>query len=261
MKIALCSLDQIWENKGKNKGKCESAIIKAVSHKSDIIVFPEMTLTGFSMNTSTISEKFSRSDSIRWFKEQARSYKIYIVFGMVLGGVTKPRNSLIVINDRGRMIGRYDKIHTFSYAGEDKYYEKGEKIVSCRISGEKMGLSICYDLRFPELYTILAQSCYGIINIANWPEERIEHWKSLLLARAIENQLFIIGVNRQGTDGKGLRYPKSSLIISPLGEMINPQDKYHNIDIFSIDFNDVKSNRYYFPALKDRRTKLYYQYV
>jgi omega-amidase len=96
------------------------------------------------------------------------------------------------------VIGRYAKIHTFSYAEEDRYYGRGTEIASCKITTKKLGLTICYDLRYPELFTCLSKDCSAIVNIANWPAERIEHWTALLRARAIENQLFIFGVKQTG---------------------------------------------------------------
>jgi omega-amidase len=261
MNIALCSLDQFWEDKQKNRSKCLSAITRAKAGKADVIIFPEMTMTGFSMNTGLIAEGFKKSDTLNWFREQARIFEIYIVFGIVITGKRKPLNSCIVINRTGSIVGLYAKVHTFSYADEDQHYDRGAKIAACKIMTEKIGLTICYDLRYPEVYTSLAKSCSAILNIANWPAERIDHWTTLLRARAIENQLYIFGVNRRGIDGKGIKYIKSSIAVSPRGEIIPPDSKGNDLDLYSIDFNAVKSYRKVFPALKDRRPSIYKKYL
>jgi omega-amidase len=220
-----------------------------------------MTLTGFSMNAQAIAEEFNRSDSIHQFKKIAQVSRIRIVFGMVLHGNKKPQNSLIFINHLGRVAARYTKLHSFSYADEHLHYEQGSEIVISTIRGHKIGFTICYDLRFPELFSILGKQCSTIMNIANWPAERIDHWYTLLQARAIENQVFVIGVNRTGTDGNMIKYRKSSMVVSPQGEIISPDTADGNTDIYSIDYSKVKSYRDHFPVLKDRRVHFYSRHL
>jgi omega-amidase len=216
-----------------------------------------MTLTGFSMSTDVIAEDYKSSGSIRFFKNVAREQRMHIMFGTVLNGEVKPYNTLLSITKSGRVAARYSKLHSFSYAGEHRYYERGSEVVTAGIDGKRIGLTICYDLRFPELHSILARRCKAIVNIANWPQERAEHWRTLLRARAIENQVYMIGVNRTGTDGNGIRYGKSSMVVSPQGEVLSPETSQSDIDIYTVDLAAVDTCRQAFPVLKDRRTDLY----
>jgi omega-amidase len=257
VKIAVSSLNQVWEDKRKNREKCLAELENAAPHGVDLHIFPEMTLTGFSMNAASIAEDFDDSESIRWFRDRATKLGTAIVFGIVLKGRVKPYNSLLVVNKNGRIIQRYDKLHTFSFANEPKYYKRGNRIASCRIKGERIGFSICYDLRFPSLFEILSRSCSIIVNIANWPESRIGHWKSLLVARAIECQSFMIGVNRTGIDGNGIRYIKSSMTVSPTGVIMDAERASSVTDVYLLDHTKAVQSRKSFPTIKDRRNNFY----
>lgn len=258
MKIATISLNQVWENKEENKNRCLSFIIKAFEDKCDIIIFPEMTLTGFSMNPDKIKEKLDNSDTIRWFVEMAVYYKINIVFGMVLGGREKAKNVAIVVSKEGEILCNYTKIHPFSYADENKYFEGGDRLGIFKIDGIKIGLTICYDLRFPELYQSLSKEAYVIINIANWPQRRSEHWNILSTARAIENQVFMVSVNRIGVDGNDTTYIKGSKVINPSGVILDPANSDgEEMDIYDFDPRTVEFIRESFPVKKDRKIDFY----
>lgn len=257
MKIALVSLDQIWEDKNSNKERCKFFIEKASADNTELVIFPEMTLTGFSMNTRGIAEVFENSDTIRWFGKQAEKFEINIVFGVVLKSNEKVKNHLIFVSSHGEILVNYAKIHPFSFSNENKFYDSGFEIKNSEFDGSKIGFSICYDLRFPELFQSLSKECEVLINIANWPKKRLNHWKILLNARAIENQVFMIGVNRTGIDGNGLEYEKSSLIFSPSGEQMEPIFSNDYIDVFEIDPSDVKEIRNSFPVKNDRKIEFY----
>ena len=123
--------------------------------------------------------------------------------------------------------------------------------------GLRIGCAICYDLRFPELYAAMAQDCDAIITIANWPQRRIAHWRTLLVARAIENQLFSFGVNRIGSDGNGLSYEKSSMAVSPEGTVLSPVVERGEMDIYEINPDEARSYRDNFPTVRDKRLELY----
>jgi len=151
----------------------------------------------------------------------------------------------------------YKKIHPFSYVNEDKLYASGNELGIINLKNISIGLTICYDLRFPELYSAMAKKVDAIIVIANWPKSRISHWKTLLKARSIENQCYMVGVNRIGKDGNGVEYEKSSMVISPKGEIIPPRLTTSEIDVCNIDSNLVSKTRDEFPTLKDKRKSLY----
>lgn len=257
MKIATVSLNQIWEDKESNIKQIQRLMLDISQVNPDLVVFPEMTLTGFTTNAEIMSEDLSRSSTIAFFSRLAVKYKTAIAFGVILRTREKPTNNLVVVSDEGEMLGRYEKIHPFSYSGETDYYSKGEKIISFALNGFTVGLTICYDLRFPELYQSLSKRCDAIINIANWPVRRVADWILLLHARALENQSYIIGVNRTGVDGKGLEYAKSSAVIGPTGIDVKPSPLNDIIDIYEINKESVDTYRKSFPVKNDRRIGLY----
>lgn len=257
MKIALVSLDQVWEDKESNLKKCEYYITSAFKENVDLVIFPEMTLSGYSMNIDFIAEDSSISKSIKNFQSFAKSYNMAIIFGVVFKESDKASNNLIFIEKSGNLQKCYTKIHPFSFACEDRYYIKGEKLAIAQIEEHKIGLTICYDLRFPELYSLMADECDFIVNIANWPKKRIDHWKSLLKSRAIENQLFIIGVNRTGTDGNGHEYEESSLIYDSNGIECESIKSFNNMKIFDIDKNSTIDFKNNFNTVQDKRFDLY----
>ena len=257
MKIALVSLDQVWEDKEANRHLCIQYIKKAKDAGAQLTIFPEMTLTGFSMNTRHIQENLSDSDTIPFFKELAQEYGMAIVFGIVLGKMDKATNNMVVIDHEGNILTRYEKIHPFTFANEDQFYIGGNELATAELNGICLGCTICYDLRFPELFSALGTQCDMIINIANWPEKRVDHWHTLLKARAIENQLFIIGVNRTGTDGTGLSYVKSSSIINANGDTLSPLSSDNCLEVFEVLPEYTSNYKKSFSTTQDRKPDLY----
>ncbi len=257
MKIALVSLDQVWEDKKANKIKCQAYIEQASKHNCELIIFPEMTLTGFSMNTQTIKENPDKSPTIDFFSQQAIQNNLAIAFGIVLRKEAKATNNLIIVDKIGKVASSYSKIHPFSFSGENNYYSEGKELGICQIGETNIGLTICYDLRFPEIFQALSINCNIILNIANWPEKRIKHWNTLLEARSIENQSFVVGVNRNGIDGNNHQYVKSSSIYTPLGEKMTPLYTNQDMDIYDINPKDTDSVRESFPMKQDRKTEFY----
>ncbi len=250
MKIGLFQYDPVWEDKQKNRGKIMS-MLETDFRGADILVFPEMTLTGFSMK----AEKFAESlhgESFTFFSEISRKYKSDVLAGIVEKNEDGYFNSLVHIED-GSLKACYRKIHPFTYSTEDKHYKKGEKTVLTKIKNFKTGLSICYDLRFPELYRFYGKSrAELIIVIANWPDTRIEHWRTLLKARAIENQCYVAGVNRVGSDPK-LNYTGFSSLYDPMGKEILSEPGSEKILIAEISENCVEEVRTELPFLDDIR--------
>jgi predicted amidohydrolase len=251
MKVGLVQYNPDWENKKKNSDK----ITWLLSHnyeKQDLLVFPEMTLTGFTMKASEHAEDLN-GESFTFFSETAQKYSAHILAGIIEKSEKKFFNALVHISPEGKLVKSYRKIHPFSYSTEDKNYSKGEDTVITKISDFSIGLSICYDLRFPELYRLYAKKKVDIIVvIANWPDTRIEHWRTLLKARAIENQCYVLGVNRVGDDPK-LKYPGFSSIIDPMGnEIISvpSEEKIVSAEVLKEKADEVKAN---LPFLNDIR--------
>lgn len=248
MKIALLQYSPVWENKEKNKLKI-NLLIENLS-QIDLLILPEMTLTGFTMQSTLFAEELN-GETFNYYSSLAKEKNINIFGGLIENINNDFYNSLLHISSEGKLISVYRKIHPFSFSGEDKNYSAGEEKVITEINNIKFGLSICYDLRFPELYRYYGKERVDVIvDIANWPVTRIEHWRTLLKARAIENQCFVIGVNRTGTD-PNLIYNGFSSIYDPMGnEIISVKDE-EKIIISEIDFSLVEKTRTLLPFLND----------
>ena len=255
MKIATISFNSIWENKLANLAKAEK-IINSLKGKVQYVVFPEMTFSGFSMANLDLAENIYDSNLIIKIIKLAKDNDINILFGLMTKKENKKYNSCICINSNGEIECIYDKIHLFSYSKEDEFITPGILPKSIEWQG-RWGLSICYDLRFPELYQQLSRNNLILVNIANWPKSRIIDWKTLLKARSIENQSFMIGVNRTGFDGNGLEYVESSSVFSPSGEEIIPLEVSNEIKIFDLNLHLALDSRQSFPTKDDRKNKLY----
>jgi omega-amidase len=249
MKIGLAQFSPSWENKAENKIKINSLLANA-AERNDLLIFPEMSLTGFTMKSKDYSENL-KGETFDFFASVAVKYNCFIIAGVIETSEDKLFNTALVINPKGELTASYRKIHPFSYSSENKYYDRGNEPVTLNINGWNTGLTICYDLRFPELYRLYGKQKAGlIINIANWPDTRIHHWKTLIKARAIENQCYIAAVNRTGNDPK-LNYPGASCLIGPMGAEILMADDgeavYSGI-ISSEHLNDIREK---FPFLED----------
>ena len=248
MKTALIQLDIEWEDKEKNLSRIESFIKKAASDGCGVAVLPEMCITGFSMNTDITSE-LPNGPSQKKIAGFAEKYNINIIAGLVEKTGEKSANTAAVIDRTGNIIAKYAKNRLFDFAGEQKFHMPGISQEVFNIDRVPCSVFICYDLRFPELFRKVAKDVSVIFVIANWPAVRQKHWKALLKARAIENQCFIIGVNRTGTDGNGIEYSGGSAIFSPDGDIVstpNPKEEY---SVFEFDTDMVSEHRKKFPFL------------
>lgn len=257
MKVALISLDQKWEDKHYNLQRCAELTARAADCGADLVVFPEMTLTGFTMNTELSAEDPVTAPSLFAFAELAKKHRISLVAGMVMSNGGKAENTLVAFSSDGIEQARYVKIHPFTFAGEDRYFQPGNKLAKMKMPEFMLGFSICYDLRFPELYSALAKDCEVLVNIANWPKRRVLHWRSLLQARAIENQTFVIGVNRTGVDGKNLEYEPSSAVVNANGEFVEPVLTEGEMNIYEISRQELFDFRKSFTTRQDRLPDLY----
>ena len=248
MKIALIQYNPDWENKESNKQKILSMINKIEG--VELLVFPEMTLTGFTMKSKEMSETIF-GDSFRFFSSIAKEKSSNIFAGIIERRSNRIYNTLIHIKPDGDLLKLYRKVHPFSYSNENEYYSAGVKPALTKIKNWKIGLTICYDLRFPELYRKYGKKrAHLIVNIANWPDTRIEHWRTLLKARAIENQCYVVGVNRVGTDPKS-NYVGFSSVFDPMGKEIVAVENEENVIIVNLDKNYVNEVRTKFPFLDD----------
>lgn len=255
MKIALAQIDISWENKVKNMETCENIIKHAVDMDAEMIVFPEMTLTGFSMNVNETAECKDDSITLKFFRKLSLEHAIVVVFGYTLKDKGNITNRLCIVK-KGKIVLEYDKIHPFSYAGENRFFNSGDCICSADINGIRVGASICYDLRFPDIYQLTSKDSDIILVIANWPSSRQQQWETLLKARAIENQCYIVGVNRVGT-GDDLIYNGGSCIVDPYGNIIAEGKEQEGLIIGDVNGEVVSQYRKSFPVRVDRKENLY----
>ncbi len=248
MKIALIQYNPEWENKEANKKKILS-MIKDIEG-TDLLIFPEMTLTGFTMKSREMSETI-QGDSYRFFSSIASEKSSNIFAGVIERRNNRNYNTLIHIKSDGHLVKLYRKVHPFSYSSENEHYYAGSKPAITKIRKWNVGLTICYDLRFPELFRKYGKKrTHLIVNIANWPDTRIEHWRTLLKARAIENQCYVAGVNRVGKDPK-LNYIGFSSVFDPMGKEIVAVENDEKVIVVDIDKNYVNEVREKFPFLDD----------
>lgn len=254
MKIALVQLDIVWESKKINCDRAEFFIKKALQENCDIIAFPEMFNTGFSMNVAAIAEDENGKTAL-YLSRMAKRYGINLIAGFATKAFKekKGRNMAFVYDRKGELVSKFTKLHPFSLSNEDRYYIPGRDTVTFNLDGMPSSIFICYDLRFPEVFRKIAREVQSIFVIANWPTARKEQWELLLKARALENQCFVIGVNRIGTDGNGIRYPGASHIYNPSGIDICSGGEKEEFVTGIINPDDVNTIRSNFPVLEDMR--------
>jgi len=250
LKIGLVQYSPVWENKTATQEKIKNLVEQCDG--LNLLIFPEMTLTGFTMKSNEFSEELE-GESYLFFSNLAKQKKCAVMYGIIEKGRKKNFNLLVHLNNQGKVISTYRKIHPFSYSKEDVFFGKGKETVVTMVKGFKIGLSICYDLRFPEMYRFYAKErVHLIVDIANWPDSRIEHWRALLKARAIENQCYVIGVNRVGDDPK-LHYNGFSSVFDPMGKEIVAVENEEKVISVEIDKSYVADVRKRLPFLNDMR--------
>jgi len=255
--ITLIQTDLHWENKKANLEMLRHKI-ESIKEKTEVVILPEMFTTGFSMKPGIFAEKMD-GETVQWMKKIAAERKIILTGSVMIEEGGKYFNRLIWMLPTGEH-GVYDKRHLFAFADEHKHYSPGNKKLIASVKGWKINLQVCYDLRFP-VWARQSQPYLGeagrdpeydlIINVANWPEKRILAWKTLLQARAIENQCFVIGVNRVGEDGEKIFYNGESSIIDPLGEIIYQKNKDEDIFTYTLQKEKISETRSQFPFWRD----------
>lgn len=222
--ITTLQADLVWENKEANLRYFEDRIINHVG-PTELIVLPEMFTTGFTMRPAAFAESME-GETIAWMRETARRKRAIVTGSFIASEGGRHYNRLVWMQPDGQ-VGHYDKRHLFTLAGEEKHYTAGNKKLIASVKGWKINLQICYDLRFPVwARQSPASDASGIprydilLYVANWPERRSHAWKTLLTARAIENQCFVVGVNRVGNDGNGIYHSGDSMVVDPLGQVL-----------------------------------------
>lgn len=248
LKVALYQSDIIWEDIAKNI-EAYSLKIKSLEEAVDIIILPEMFTTGFSMHPERLAETMN-GKGINWMKETAKEMNTSICGSLIIQENKKYVNRYLHIFPNGE-IEFYDKRHLFRMGNEHEHYNSGSKRLIYNLNDWRVHALVCYDLRFP-VWSRNRNEYDLLIYVANWPESRREVWKKLLMARAIENQCYVIGVNRVGKDGTGITYSGDSMVIDPRGNpIVKSQDYQEEIITTEISLEELDEFREKFPVMLD----------
>jgi predicted amidohydrolase len=250
----IAQIDVIWEKIPQNMKRIESFVKEASQNNVELILFPEMALTGFTMDINKLL--LSEEEIIKWISHIAVDNNINIGLGFAVKVDEKGKNRYVIVSEAGEVLALYTKMHPFSYSGEDEKYYKGNEICNCKIKEFQIAPFICYDLRFPEIFQIASKKSQIITVAASWPKSREEHWITLLKARAIENQCYIIGINRIGF-GDDLEYSGKSIFVSPGGKILNKMNSREMLIIEDLKMEAIKEVKARFDIKKDRREELY----
>ena len=251
MNIAAIQHDIAWEQRDVNLPRYATLVSQAVDTGADLALFTEMFAVGFSMNTAVTAEN-EDGPTVTWMVEQATQHGITLGGSVPLTrGDTRPNNTFVLARPNGQL-EMYDKIHPFSFSGEDQHFAPGMAGHITAINGLRVGISVCYDLRFAPLYYTRAPLVDVELVVASWPAARREHWMTLARARAIENQTYMVALNRVGSGG-GLTYAGDSRIIDPTGKIIAEACDTETILTASLDAQLVANTRDSFPVFNDRR--------
>jgi predicted amidohydrolase len=245
LKVTIIQPDIIWENPRENLINCSKIIASA--RKTDLVILPEMFTTGFSMESEKLKETMEGT-SVQWMKETATDKNIAIIGSLIIEEKGKIFNRIVCAFPDGSVFS-YDKRHLFAMGQEHLHYSSGQQKLIIEYKGWKICPLICYDLRFP-VWSRNTENYDLLIYVANWPAARSHVWKSLLVARAIENQSYCIGVNRSGIDGYGIRYSGDSAIIDARGAATFLGEQ-PDVKTFELDYNELYSFRKVFPVLND----------
>ncbi|WOF17247.1 carbon-nitrogen hydrolase family protein [Methanoplanus sp. FWC-SCC4] len=256
LKFCIAQMEAVPGNPGESLLKAEKLAELAAGRGADIISFSEQFATGWDPDSVGFSEG-ERGPVNSFIRNTARRYGIGILGSFREKTESGIRNTAVFADKSGEVVCRYSKIHLFSPGGEDRHYIAGDTPASFEFMGVRFGLAICYDLRFPELFSHYQRAgCDCVIVQAAWPKARIKHWDILTHARAIENQYYIAGVNATGKTSAG-EYNGNSLVVSPKGETVIRADDSEGIFCTTISLNEVKRARQDLRILSDRREYLY----
>lgn len=256
MEIAVCQTDMVYRDKKYNLITAEDYISQCVQNGADLVLFPEMSMTGYELNPELVAETAQENEVLSTVSRYAVRYGTAIGVGYVLFDEGVYTNRYAIVGKDGSVLCDYSKIHPFSPAGEDECYTAGDSLEFCEIDGVTVCPFICYDLRFPEIFQAASAKADVIIVAANWDGVRNNHWKLLLQARALENQCYIFGVNRIGSDKRAF-YVGNSMAIDPEGQIIDVLEGQAGFMLAEVDKEKVEECRENFPLKRDRRPDLY----
>jgi omega-amidase len=248
LKITTFQAYLFWENIDKNLQNL-GLRLSAIREKTDLIILPEMFSTGFSMNPEKLAEEMG-GKTMQWMQTQANKFGCVITGTIIIREDGKYYNRLIWMRPDGTY-ETYDKRHLFAFADEDKHYTAGNKKLIVELNGWKICPVICYDLRFPVWLRNKDADYDMLLVLANWPERRSLHWRTLIPARAVENQSYVVAVNRVGHDGNETYHSGDSMCIDPNGKVVYYKPNDEDLYTFSVNLEEVQNSRRRHPFLQD----------
>jgi predicted amidohydrolase len=254
VRVAAVQHDIVWERPWENHARLAPRIADAAANGADLVVLAEMYATGFSMNAADIAEP-ADGPSASFLARQAEEHGVWVCGSVPTMGTEGelPTNRFVLAAPDGTS-RHYDKMHPFTFAGEHERYRAGERAITVDVGGTSVTPFVCYDLRFADDFWAEAPHTDLYVVVANWPAARRMHWQTLLAARAIENQAYVVGVNRVG-DGDGIAYCGDSRVIGPFGDVLAAADPDREQTVIAdVDPHQVREVRSRYPFLRDRRT-------
>lgn len=258
LKITCLQLDIAFGIPEKNYQSVELLIEKAMADKPDIIVLPELWTTGYDLTRLNEIADFNASQTIQFLQKAAKKHHVHFVGGSVANqGVDGVKNTLLIVNNEGQLVHQYSKLHLFKLMDEHLYLKAGNEKGLFQLENQPFAGVICYDIRFPEwIRSHTSQGAEALFVVAEWPAARLSHWRSLLIARAIENQCFVIACNRSGADPNN-QFAGHSIVIDPWGEIIAEAGEEEEILTAEIELGSVKEIRKLIPIFEDRKPENY----
>jgi predicted amidohydrolase len=257
LNIALAQIELPAGATEENFQKGEEMAQRASEGGADLLLLPELWVSGYDLKNC---DRYASSLDQGWFQRMARlAADNQILLGGSLIEVDQDNyyNTFVLFDRDGSLINSYRKIHLFKLLEEDQYLQSGNQLITAETNWGRMGLTICYDLRFPEIFRSYAVSGSELILIvAEWPQRRVFHWNQLLIARAIENQCFIAGVNKVGESG-GEKLGGRSSVINPMGEILVQGGEKEELLIIRVDLTEAQTMRRWMPVLDDRKPDVY----
>ena len=252
MKVAAVQHDIVWEDTAANLDRLRPRIDEAAALGARVVVLAEMFATGFSMNTAATSED-ADGPTTQWLLERASAADLWVggTLAQASNRGSRPYNMFVLAGPDGTL-HRYAKVHRFSHAGEHEHFGAGDQLVTVEVEGVRMSPFVCYDLRFADEFWAVGPGTDVFVVPANWPASRRDQWRTLLRARAIENQCYVVAVNRVG-EGDGVAYAGDSCIVDPLGRMLAEASEVETVLVADVDPEVVAAARKRFDFLSDRR--------
>jgi predicted amidohydrolase len=261
LRLAAIQHDIVWNDRQANFERLAPTIAGAAASGAGLVLLTETFSTGFGFGDPGFEPEPTGGASSQFLAEQARAHGVWVggscpeIHPDAPADDQRPSNCFVLAGPDGAQ-HRYRKIHPFSHAGEERHVRRGDQLVTVDVAGFRVSMFVCYDLRFADEFWQLAEQTDLYLVPANWPEKRRAHWKALLVARAIENQAYVVGVNRVGTaggEGGTLTYSGDSQIVDPLGELLASASHTESVLLADLDTDVVRSTREHFRFLPDRR--------